>query len=135
MARRILVADDHDLVREGVRVLLEAHPGWRVCGEAANGMEAVQKARELRPDLVILDLTMPEMNGLEAARHILQDSPKTPILVFTIDSSHQFDDVARAIGVRGCLTKGEGGVKLIKAVRALLKNKTYFGPHEPDNSN
>ncbi len=131
MASRILVADDHELVRKGVRTLLEAHPRWRVCGEAVNGRDAVDKTRELKPDLVILDLTMPEMDGLEAARHILRDSPRTPILIFTIHRSEKFVHAAREVGVRGCLMKAEGGVKLIRAVRALLRNKTYFASESP----
>ncbi len=126
MASRILLADDHELIRRGTRVLLEAHPGWCICGEAAGGREAVQKARELKPDLVILDLTMPDMNGLEAARRILRDNPETSILIFTMHPPAQFAAAAQQVGVRGYVTKAESGGRLIDAVGALLRNRTYF---------
>ncbi len=124
---RILVADDHELMRRGMRVLLEAQPNWSVVGEAVNGREAVHMARELKPDVVILDITMPDVNGLEAARRILSDNPSMPILMFTMHSSKELVTAARDIGARGYLMKAESGSKLIDAVDALLHHQTYFG--------
>ena len=86
---RILLADDHEIVRRGLRGLLEAHPDWEVCAEAENGREAVDRARESRPDVAVLDLSLPELNGLEATRRIRRDSPNTEVLVFTVHDSEE----------------------------------------------
>ena len=86
---RILIADDHDLLRRGLKALLESRPGWTVCAEAHTGREAVTKAEELKPDIVVLDITMPELNGVEAARRILKASPNTEILVLSVHYSDQ----------------------------------------------
>src|SRR5205085_9705192 len=84
---RILVADDHDAVRRSIRSLVESHPHWKVCGEATNGREAVEEARQLKPGLVLLDMTMPEHDGLKATRRILRDSPATNVLILTVHQS------------------------------------------------
>jgi DNA-binding NarL/FixJ family response regulator len=86
-ALRILIADDYEVVRCGVRALLQEHEGWEVCGEAVDGRDAVTKAAQLRPNLVILDIGMPNLNGLEAARQILYGAPETPVLILTMDQS------------------------------------------------
>src|SRR3954467_1128262 len=86
---RILLADDHDMVRRGVRSLLEAHPGWQVCGEATNGREAVSLAARLKPDIAVLDLEMPELNGLEATRQIKRKLPATEVLIYSIHETEQ----------------------------------------------
>jgi DNA-binding NarL/FixJ family response regulator len=91
LAYRILIADDQEMVRKMLRALLETHTDWQVCAEAANGLEAVQKAAELKPDAIILDLAMPEMDGLHAAREILSNSPTLPILLHT---NHAFSTLA-----------------------------------------
>ena len=81
---RILIADDHEVVRQGLRALLEAHAGWEVCGEAADGLETVKKAHELKPDLIALDIGMPNLNGLDAARQVLNENPKAKILFMSL---------------------------------------------------
>jgi len=125
---QILVADDHEVVRQGVRSLLEAHPDWSVCGEAVTGREAVAKAIEGRPDVVILDVTMPEMNGLEAARQIRRAVPTTKILVLTV---HEIDQLVQEfidVGVHGYLLKADTGRILVDAVKAVLRGERFFAP-------
>ena len=100
--------------------------GYEVCGEAASGLEAVEKARELKPDLILLDITMPELNGLDAARQIRAFLPETPILILSVHKSRQLIEEARKAGVRGYVTKGEAVQKLIQAVDAVLQNQTFF---------
>jgi DNA-binding NarL/FixJ family response regulator len=103
---RILVADDSPAIRRCLRGLLDQHDDWRVCDEASNGKEAVERFREAKPDLMVLDFQMPEMNGLDAARHIVELSPKTPILMVTIHLSKQLTEEARKVGIRGACAKG-----------------------------
>jgi DNA-binding NarL/FixJ family response regulator len=95
---RILVADDHEMVRQGLRAVLEAHPGWEVCGEAANGLEAVSQAHALKPDIVVLDFAMPELNGLGAARQIRQELPQIEVLILTM---HESESLVRSLGRAG----------------------------------
>ena len=125
---RILLADDHDLVRRGLRALLESHPGWSICAEAQTGREAVTKAEEERPDIAILDVTMPELNGVEAARRILKTSPNTEILVLSVHYSDQLIRDALDAGVRGCVAKSDSGRDLTIAVEALADHKPFFTP-------
>jgi DNA-binding NarL/FixJ family response regulator len=123
---RILLADDHDIVRRGLRELLEQQPGWSVCAEAANGREAVELAREHRPHVAILELTMPELNGLEATRRIRQELPETQVLVFTMhDSEELLRGVLRA-GARGYLLKSDAARQLVPAVESLSQRKAFF---------
>jgi DNA-binding NarL/FixJ family response regulator len=120
---RILIADDHDVVRKGVRLVLETQPGWVVVGEASTGREAVAKAIELQPDVVILDISMPELNGLEATRQIRQ-AGTAAVLVVTM---HDSDRMARSIieaGASGYLSKAEAGRELVNAVRGILDPRT-----------
>src|ERR1700722_16359822 len=126
---RILIADDHDLMRRGVKTLLLSRTGWEVCGEAKTGREAVTKAEELRPDIVILDIGMPDLNGVEAARRILKASASTEILIL---SMHYSDQLIREIvdaGVRGYIVKSDSDRDLIIAVETLAKHKPFFTPH------
>ena len=125
-AFRILVADDHEVVRKGLVSLLQAQPEWQVCGEAGDGREAVEKALQLKPDVVILDIGMPSLNGLEATRQILKASPQARILILTL---HDSDQVVREVlnaGARGFLLKSDAARDLVAAVEALRHDKTYF---------
>jgi DNA-binding NarL/FixJ family response regulator len=126
MTTRILVADDHEVVRRGVRALLESQPGWNVCGEAATGHEAVDQARLLRPDLLIVDISMPEMNGLETIRQIHKTMPQMEILVLTMHESEQMMREALAAGARGYLSKSEAARDLLAAVESLRAHKPFF---------
>jgi DNA-binding NarL/FixJ family response regulator len=123
-AVRILIADDHDVVRMGVRLLLESQPGWAVCGEARTGREAVAKALELRPDVIVLDVSMPELNGVEVTRQIRRSMPAS-ILIVTMYDSERMARAAIEAGASGYLSKADAGQVLVEAVRALLGNKTF----------
>jgi DNA-binding NarL/FixJ family response regulator len=124
---RLLVADDHDVVRMGVRALLEEQPGWEVAAEAAHGREAVEKAKLVQPDVTILDLSMPELNGLEAAREILKTVPTKVLILSMYDSDLLIRQTLEA-GARGYLLKADTGRDLVSAVDALRQNKTFFTP-------
>jgi DNA-binding NarL/FixJ family response regulator len=125
---RILIADDHDLMRRGLKVLLQSRPGWTICAEAHTGREAVAKAEEVKPDIVILDITMPELNGVEAARRILKASPNTEILVLSVHYSDQLIRDILDAGVRGYIVKSDSDRDLIVAVEALSNHKPFFTP-------
>jgi DNA-binding NarL/FixJ family response regulator len=123
---RILVADDHEVVRLGLRALLESHLQWKVCGEARTGREAVQKAKQLNPHVVVMDIGMPELNGLEATRQILKAAPKTEVLILTI---HESDQVVREVldaGARGYVLKSDAARELVAAVECLGEHKPFF---------
>jgi DNA-binding NarL/FixJ family response regulator len=123
---RILIADDLEAIRRQVRLILTSQPGLEVCAEAANGKEAVEKTRELNPDLVILDITMPLMNGLDAARIIRGIAPDIPVLILTVHKSRQLMEEAQKIGVQGYVTKGDASQNLLPAVAALHRNSSFF---------
>lgn len=128
MPLRILVADDHEVVRRGLCSLLRAQPEWEVCGEAVDGRDAVEKAVQLRPEIVILDIGMPNLNGLEATRQILKANPQIRVLILTL---HDSDQVVRDIldaGARAFLLKSDAARDLIAAVEALRRGKIYFTP-------
>ena len=114
---RILIADDHEIMRRGVRSVLESRREVDVC-EAQNGLEAVQKTKELKPDLVILDVSMPLLDGFSAARQIKEMSPLTPILIFSLHRTEAFMEVAQKIGASGYIAKDENIQSLLKAVEA-----------------
>jgi DNA-binding NarL/FixJ family response regulator len=122
---RILIADDHEMMRRGVRSVLESRPDVDVC-EAQNGVEAVEKTKEVKPDLVILDVSMPVLDGFSAARQIKEVSPLTRILIFSLHRTDAFIEVAQKIGASGYLLKTENAETLLKAVEAALHNQTYF---------
>lgn len=123
---RILIADDHEIVRQGVRTILEAQPGWDVVAEGQNGLEAVDQARETKPDIVLLDISMPQMNGLEAAKQILEMLPGTQVLILTM---HESDELVRemlAVGARGYILKTDAKRDLVSAVRSLSERRPFF---------
>src|SRR5580698_10659005 len=122
----ILIADDHEIVRQGVRSLLENHPGWEVSGEAKDGREAVERCKALQPDLVLLDIGMPTLNGLDAARQILASCPLTRVLILTMHDSEQVVRDVLAVGARGFLLKSDAGRDLVSAVEALQHRRTFF---------
>ena len=123
---RILLADDHDVVRKGLRGLLEVNSAWQVCGEATNGRDAVKLAMELKPDLAVLDLEMPELNGLEATRQIKKHLPDLEVLIFTMHETDQFIRDALVAGARGFVLKADAGRYLVEAVEALSRHKPFF---------
>jgi DNA-binding NarL/FixJ family response regulator len=123
---QILIADDREAIRKQVRLILTSRPNLEVCAEAADGKEAVEKTRELNPDLVILDITMPILNGLDAARVIKGFAPDIPILVLTVHKSRQLMQEAQKIGVQGYVTKAEASQTLLHAVDAVLQKRTFF---------
>jgi len=126
MPLQILIADDHEIVRRGLRSLIEYHPGWEVCGEAATGLEAIKLAISLRPQIVIMDMGMPERNGLEATREIKRQLPKTEMLIFTgSENEGVVREVFRA-GAKAYLLKGDVSTQLIPALEALALGHTYF---------
>jgi DNA-binding NarL/FixJ family response regulator len=123
---RILVADDHDVVRRGVREELSAHDGWEICGEASNGREAVQMALKLAPDVAVIDLSMPELNGLEATRQIRREMPRTEVLIFTMHETEQLIREVLSAGARGYVLKSDAGRHLTSAVEALSQRRPFF---------
>jgi DNA-binding NarL/FixJ family response regulator len=123
---RILVADDHEVVRKGLIALLQQQPDLQICGEASDGREAVAKAAELNPDIVILDVGMPTLNGLEATRQILKNEPRTRVLILTLHDSDQLVQDVLDAGARGFLLKSDAARDLVAAVDALRREKTYF---------
>lgn len=123
---RVVVADDHEVVRKGLRSILEEQPGWEVTGEASDGREAVDKVKSLRPDVSVVDVGMPGLNGLEATRQMLRNDPQTRVLILTM---HESDPLIREVldaGARGYLLKSDASRDLVSAVDAIRKNKTYF---------
>jgi len=125
-ALRILIADDHEVVRKGIRSLLEAHPGWEVVAETANGRDAVSSAVRLKPDVALLDIAMPGLNGLDATRQILTDAPNTRVLILTMHDTEQVVRDVLAAGARGFLLKSDAGRDLVSAVEALQSRRTFF---------
>lgn len=123
---RILVADDHDIIRRGLKQLLLARPGWEICGEAKTGREAVAAAEQLQPDVVVMDISMPDLNGLEAARQIRDNSPSIAILILTMHFTDQLVREVVECGARGYILKSDADKELVSAVEALANRRTYF---------
>jgi DNA-binding NarL/FixJ family response regulator len=123
---RILIADDHEVARQGIRALLESHPGWEVCAEAKDGREAVELANNSKPDIALLDIGMPNLNGLDAARQILAMSPAVRILILTMHDAEQVVREVLAAGARGFVLKSDAARDLVAAVDALQHRRTFF---------
>jgi DNA-binding NarL/FixJ family response regulator len=123
---RILLADDHDLTRAGLRYLLEKQKDWSVCAEASNGRKAVELAETLRPDIAILDMTMPEMNGLEATRHISKSQPHTKILIYTMHETESIIMDVLEAGAQGIVLKSDAGENMVTAVESIANGRRFF---------
>jgi len=123
---RILIADDHPSVRNLMRTILESVPDWVVCGEASNGTLAVTMADNLHPDVIVMDLMMPECNGLEATRQVLRTNHRVRIILTTLQDYPSFTEQARSVGACGCFFKTESGRQLIPAVRVATQNGSFF---------
>ena len=125
---RILLADDHDVMRQGTRALIERQPGWEVCGLASTGREAVAQANQLKPDIVVMDMSMPELNGLDAAVLIKKQRPNTEVVMFT---AHEEDDLVRdafEAGLKSVIFKSEAYECLVEAIQSLSRHKAFFSP-------
>jgi len=131
---RILVADDHEVMRLGIRNLLETKPNWRVCAEACDGRDAVEKAIQLRPDIIIMDLTMPNMNGLEAASQISRSNPDIPVILFSLHLSDELLNHFDAGSIRGAVCKSNAARDLVDAVERVLSGGTFFPSRIPANA-
>jgi len=131
MPAKILVADDHEVVRQGIRMILEARPDWEICGEAENGQEAIRLASELRPDVVIMDITMPVMSGLDAARELSKLRLPSRVLIFTMHESKSLDSSVRKVGADGYVVKSRASRDLIEALERLLSGGTFFNDASP----
>jgi DNA-binding NarL/FixJ family response regulator len=119
---RILIADDHEIFRRGLRSLLESHSHWQVCGEAANGREAIDRVRELRPDVVVLDVTMPEVNGLEAAKEIRRQMPESKVVILSQHEPALMKQSALAAGAGAYVTKSEVSRELMIAIESITSS-------------
>lgn len=128
MGIRILLVDDHDVVRQGLRTILRARPEWEICGEAANGKEALEAAQKLRPDVIVLDITMPVMSGLEATEELQKLNLDSRVLIFTMHDSKSLVRALRKAGARGYVLKSHAARDLIIAIERLLEGDTFFGP-------
>jgi DNA-binding NarL/FixJ family response regulator len=125
---KILVVDDHDIIRRGLKDLLTAKAGWEICGEAKTGKEAVALSEQLKPDVIVMDISMPDLNGMEAARRIHKILPKTGILILTMHFSDQLvRDVVEA-GARGYILKSDADRELVAAVDSIANHRTFFTP-------
>ena len=123
---RILVADDHEVVRHGLKALLETQPGWQIAGEAVTGREAAELAKQLKPDVTVLDISMPDLNGLEATRLILKEVPQTEVLILTMHASEQVVREVLDAGARGYLLKSDAARDLVTAVQALSQHRPFL---------
>ena len=125
---RIMIVDDHEVVRRGLQALLRTQAGWEIVGEASDGAEAVRKANQLKPDVVVMDITMPMMSGLDATKLIRESAPETRVLIFTMHNSEQMMQAALEAGARGYVLKSDAGNNLITAIKAVSDHDGFFTP-------
>jgi DNA-binding NarL/FixJ family response regulator len=125
---RILIADDHGLIRQGVKAVIESHKSWKLCGEADNGRSAVELARKLKPDIAVVDITMPGLNGLDVTRTLKTASPQTKVLILTMHDSESLAEEVLQVGACGYLLKSDAAELLPKAIAALAADKTFVTP-------
>jgi DNA-binding NarL/FixJ family response regulator len=126
MMARILIADDHAMMRKGLRTVIESHPGWEVCGESTNGLEALEQTKALGPHLVVLDISMPILNGLEVAHRISRSMPEVKILLFTMHNTAQFAKDVTKSGAQGYVCKSSGEEVLTHAMERVLQGESFF---------
>jgi DNA-binding NarL/FixJ family response regulator len=135
---RILVVDDHDVVRQGVRLILRRKTDWEICGEAEDGLEALEKAQELKPDLIILDISMPGKDGLEVAAELRKRKSTAKVLILTMHDSKDLIEAARAVGAKGHVVKSHAARDLTKAIQTIVDGGDFFGdpsaakPEQPE---
>jgi DNA-binding NarL/FixJ family response regulator len=128
MLPRILIADDHEVVRKGVSTLImRARPHWCICGEARNGNETIDAAMTLNPDVIVLDITMPGLSGLEVARRIVERGARCRIVMFTMHESESLESEVRSVGAHGYVLKSQAGHDLIVAIETILSGGTFYG--------
>ncbi len=126
MALRILVVDDHDVVRQGVSLILRRRADWEICGEAENGVEALEKAKELKPDLIILDISMPEKDGLEVATELQKSGFPAKVLVLTMHESKELATAVKNVGAKGYVSKSHAARDLVNAIDTIVGGGDFF---------
>jgi DNA-binding NarL/FixJ family response regulator len=129
---RILIADDHEVIRHGIRTILQTRPQWQICGEAMDGRLAVRLARELLPDVVIMDIVMPTMNGLQATERLIQEGCTSRVLILALDESQALRETARRAGARGYVAKSQAARSLIDALERVHAGGTFFDGQKVD---
>jgi DNA-binding NarL/FixJ family response regulator len=134
MPARILVADDHEVVRQGIRAILRARSDWEICGEAVDGRDAIRMAKELHPDVIIMDITMPVMSGLEASQEIAKLQLPSRILIFTMHESKSLGPSVRKVGAHGYVVKSRAARDLVDALDRLLAGGTFFDNASPSGA-
>ena len=126
MASRILIVDDHDIVRQGVRHILETQNDWKIAGEAANGKEAIRLNEELKPDAIVMDITMPVMSGLEATKEIVKRNPASKVLILTMHENPSLLHSIQSVGAKGLLCKSQATRHLTPALQAIIEGESYY---------
>jgi DNA-binding NarL/FixJ family response regulator len=121
-----LIADDHEVMRKGLKSLLAARRDWQVCGEAASGLEAIEKSVKLNPDIIVMDVSMPQMDGLQAARGILLSRPEQKIVMYTIHESNEFACAAMRAGAQAAVPKSDKAEQLFHAIDVVLQGEAFF---------